>query len=132
VRVGKKRVARLMQALQLQGVSRRGKRRRTTLSDAAAAPAPDLVRRRFVAERPDELWLADVTYLPTYVVQRGQPKWGSLYLTNADRPGQEVEVAPAQTHESLGGNRRTHERSLAQLIDRPHCQYLVCSIEALG
>jgi len=66
VRVGKKRVARLMRRLELEGVSRRGKRRRTTTPDAAAAPAPDLVKRQFVAERPDQLWLADITYLPTY------------------------------------------------------------------
>jgi putative transposase len=66
VRVGKKRVARLMQRLELEGVSRRGKRRRTTTPDAAAPPAPDLVKRRFMAERPDQLWLANITYLPTY------------------------------------------------------------------
>jgi putative transposase len=66
VRVGKKRVARLMRRLELEGVSRRGKRRRTTTADATAPPAPDLVNRRFVAERPDQLWLADITYLPTY------------------------------------------------------------------
>jgi len=66
VRVGKKRVARLMRRLELEGVSRRGKRRRTTVPDPAAPPAPDLVKRRFIAERPDQLWLADITYLPTY------------------------------------------------------------------
>jgi len=66
VRVGKKRVARLMRSLALEGVSRRGKRRRTTTPDPAAPPAPDLVGRRFVAERPDEVWLADITYLPSY------------------------------------------------------------------
>lgn len=66
VRVSRKRVARLMRQLELEGVSRRGKRRRTTTSDPAAPPAPDLVKRRFVAERPDEVWLADITYLPTY------------------------------------------------------------------
>jgi putative transposase len=66
VRVGKKRVARLMRRLELEGVSRRGKRRRTTTPDAATPPAPDLVKRRFAAERPDQLWLADITYLPTY------------------------------------------------------------------
>jgi putative transposase len=66
VRVGKKRVARLMRRLALEGVSRRGKRRRTTTPDPAAPPAPDLVKRQFVAGRPDELWLADITYLPTY------------------------------------------------------------------
>jgi putative transposase len=65
VRVGRKRVARLMRQLELEGVSRRGKRRRTTIPDPAAAPAPDLVGRRFTASRPNELWLADITYLPT-------------------------------------------------------------------
>jgi putative transposase len=60
VRVGKKRVARLMRSLELQGVSRRGKRRRTTVADPKAPPAPDLVRRCFRAERPDQLWLADI------------------------------------------------------------------------
>jgi putative transposase len=66
VRISKKRVARLMRRLELEGVSRRGKRRRTTTPDPAAPPAPDLVKRQFVAERPDQLWLADITYLPTY------------------------------------------------------------------
>ena len=66
VRIGKKRVARLMRRLELEGVSRRGKRGCTTVADPAAPPAPDLVKRNFVAERPDQLWLADITYLPTY------------------------------------------------------------------
>jgi putative transposase len=65
VRVGRKRVARLMRDLGLQGVSRRGKRVRTTVADERQPPAPDLVERRFVAERPNQLWLADVTYVPT-------------------------------------------------------------------
>jgi putative transposase len=65
IRVGRKRVARLMRELELEGVSRRGKRRRTTIPDPAAAPAPDLVGRRFQAARPNQLWLADITYLPT-------------------------------------------------------------------
>src|SRR3954464_2379912 len=65
IRVGRKRVARLMRQLELEGVSRRGKRTRTTVTDPAAAPAPDLVGRRFSASGPNELWLADITYLPT-------------------------------------------------------------------
>jgi putative transposase len=65
VRVGRKRVARLMRELGIQGVSRRGKKRRTTIADPKAPPAPDLVERRFRAERPNQLWLADVTYVPT-------------------------------------------------------------------
>ena len=43
----------------------RGKRRRTTLRDRNAAPAPDLVRREFDAPAPDLLWLADITYVKT-------------------------------------------------------------------
>ena len=65
IRVGRKRVARLMRQRELEGVSRRGKRRRTTIPDPAVAPAPDLVGRRFTAARPNELWLADITYLST-------------------------------------------------------------------
>ncbi len=67
VRVGRKRVARLMREAGLQGVSRRGKRRRARpVSGPAAPPAPDLVRRRFEAKRPDEVWLADITHVPTW------------------------------------------------------------------
>src|SRR3954468_8267208 len=72
IRVGRKRVARLMRQLELEGVSRRGKRRRATIPDPAAAPAPDLVGRRFTAARPNDLWRAAITYLPT-------PE-GSLFL----------------------------------------------------
>lgn len=66
VKVGKKRVARLMRELEIQGVSRRRGRVRTTIPDKRAAPAPDLVNRNFTAERPDETWVADITYVPTH------------------------------------------------------------------
>lgn len=62
--VGRKRVARLMQAAGLQGVTRR-KGFRTTRPDTSAVPAPDLVERDFTANGPDELWVADITYVPT-------------------------------------------------------------------
>ena len=65
VHVGRKRVARLMRELGLQGVSRRGRKPRTTTPDEKAPPAPDLVERRFVADRPNALWLADITYVDT-------------------------------------------------------------------
>lgn len=65
VHVGRKRVARLMRELGIAGVSRRGKRPRTTVADEKAPPAPDLVERRFQAERPNALWLADITYVET-------------------------------------------------------------------
>lgn len=61
VRCGRKRVARLMQAAQLHGVyRRRGKRARP-----APAVHDDLVRRRFVADAPDRLWVTDITEHPT-------------------------------------------------------------------
>lgn len=66
LRVGKKRVARLMRELQIQGVSRRRGRVRTTIPDRLATPAPDLVNRDFSAERPDQTWVADITYVPTH------------------------------------------------------------------
>ena len=65
IQVGRKRVARLMRTLGLAGISRRRARRRTTVPDPAAAPAPDLVQRRFQADQPNQLWVADLTYIPT-------------------------------------------------------------------
>jgi len=61
--VGRKRVARLMRAAGLQGVSRRTVR--TTVRDETTRPAPDLVDRQFTAAGPDRLWVADITYVPT-------------------------------------------------------------------
>jgi transposase InsO family protein len=65
VHVGRKRVARLMRERAIQGVSLRGKKPRTTVADQKQPPAPDLVERRFEAQRPNQLWLADVTHVPT-------------------------------------------------------------------
>jgi putative transposase len=48
----------------IEGVSRRG-RRSTTRPDEHAAPAPDRLERRFTADGPDRVWVADITYLPT-------------------------------------------------------------------
>jgi putative transposase len=62
--VGKKRVARLMKAAGVKGVSRR-KRPLTTIPGESPRPVPDLVDRDFTAEEPDELWVADITYVPT-------------------------------------------------------------------
>jgi putative transposase len=66
VEAGRDRVGRLMRAEGLEGV-RRGRRPRTTTPDEAAADrARDLVERRFVAEAPNRLWVADITYIRTY------------------------------------------------------------------
>jgi putative transposase len=64
--VGRKRVARLMRQAGLRGISRRRGFKRTTERDEKARPAPDLVKRQFVAAGPDELWVSDITYVPTW------------------------------------------------------------------
>ena len=60
----RKRVARLMSEAGIAGVTRR-RFKRTTRPDDRAEPAPDLVERDFSADRPDRLWVADATYIPT-------------------------------------------------------------------
>jgi putative transposase len=72
IQVGRKRIARLMRAAGLVGVSRR-KFVTTTQRDHAAKAAPDLVERNFKADGPDKLWVADITYIPTWE--------GFLYLS---------------------------------------------------
>ena len=58
-------VERLMRELGIEGVIR-GRRRRTTIPEPSAPRPPDLVNRRFTAERPNQLWLADLTYIRTW------------------------------------------------------------------
>jgi putative transposase len=64
-RHSRRRVARLMRAMGLQ--ARRGRRRtpRTTDSRHDLPVAPNLLGRRFAAEQPDTVWLADISYIPT-------------------------------------------------------------------
>ena len=69
--VGRKRVARLMRKAGLRGVCRR-RAGKTTRRDAGSRPAPDLVKRVFQADGPNKLWVADITYVPTWA--------GFLYL----------------------------------------------------
>jgi putative transposase len=64
IRVGRKRVARLMTAAKLRGECRR--KWLTTVRDPRARPAPDLVERNFTAAAPNQLWVADITYIPTW------------------------------------------------------------------
>ena len=71
VAVSRKRVALVMRAAGVAGVSRR-RAPRTTRRDSQAQPAPDRVERRFEADAPNRLWVADITYVPTLV--------GFLYL----------------------------------------------------
>lgn len=69
--MGRQRVARLMPAAGLQGVSRRP-RPRTTVRQPAAQSAPDLGQRNFAVTEPNKLWVADITYIAPWA--------GFLYL----------------------------------------------------
>ena len=71
IHVGRKRVARLMRAAGLCGISRR-RFVRTTVPDIHAHLPPDLVDRNFCVEELDRLWVADITYVATWA--------GFLYL----------------------------------------------------
>lgn len=72
LQVNHKRIERLMRLARLQGVSRRRRFEVTTQRDRQAKAAPDLVRRRFVSQDINQLWVADMTYVPTWA--------GVLYL----------------------------------------------------
>ena len=106
VRVGPKRVGRLMRAAGLQGVSRR-KGIYTTVRDVNARPAPDLVQRCFAAERADQLWVADITYVPTWA--------GFLYL---------AVVIDAFSRRVVGWAMQTHLRSelVLQALEMAYAQ----------
>jgi putative transposase len=66
VEIGRDQIGRLMRDLGLQGV-RRGRPKRTTIVDATAERAADLVRRQFMASAPDQLWVCDLTYIRTWL-----------------------------------------------------------------
>ena len=63
--IGRDQVARLMRELCIEGVSRARKKVFTTRQDPDACRAPDLVNRDFTATAPNQLWVTDLTYVPT-------------------------------------------------------------------
>lgn len=65
IEIGRDHVARLMRAEELRGV-RRGRRVRTTIPAKQVTRPADLVQRAFGATRPNELWVADLTYVTTW------------------------------------------------------------------
>ena len=88
--VNHKRVARLMKLEGLHGASRR-KKWRTTKRAKDARPAPDLIERDFAVKSPDKLWVADITYVPTWN--------GFLYLAVVvDAWSRRVVGWPMETH----------------------------------
>jgi putative transposase len=62
----RKRIGRLMRSDGLRGVCRRRKTTVTTVRGAEEMPSPDLVDRKFTADGPNKLWVADMTYVPTW------------------------------------------------------------------
>jgi putative transposase len=65
IRCGRKRVARLMRQAGLAGCHRRRKVW-TTRRDPHQSPAPDALKRNFTADAPNRVWVADITYIPTW------------------------------------------------------------------
>ena len=65
IKVGHNRIAAVMRAHGLRGVSRRRGWCVTTQRDRQQRPAPDLVQREFTATGINQLWVADMTYIPT-------------------------------------------------------------------
>lgn len=66
IHAGKNRIARIMRRNRWRGVSKRRSYVVTTQRDKKERPAPDLVDRQFVANAPNQLWVADMTYVPTW------------------------------------------------------------------
>ena len=97
--VSRNRVARLMRAAGIKGVSRR-RTRKTTRRAAGTQPAADLVDRDFSASGPDELWVADITYVPTQA--------GFLYL---------AVVVDAWSRRVVGWSMATHLRTSLVLAE---------------
>jgi len=93
IRVGRKRVARLMKAAAISGV-RPAKQWRTTIRIPGITPATDLVERQFRPERPNVLWVSDITYL------RSGEGW--LYL---------AAVQDAYSRAIVGWSMATHMRA---------------------
>ena len=93
-RVSAKRVGRLMQRAGIAGASRRRQVQTTTRVERAARVAPDLVQRDFTAAGADRLWVADITYVPTWS--------GFLYL---------AVVLDAWSRRVVGWSMATHLRT---------------------
>ena len=93
-RHGRKRIARLMRDAGLVGACHRHGGPTTTRRDKEARPAPDLVDRNFTAAGPNQLWIADITYLPTAT--------GFLYL---------AVVLDAWSHKVVGWSMANHLRA---------------------
>lgn len=112
--IGRDQVARLMRAAGLEGV-RRGREARTTRPDPARPCPADLVNRQFKADRPNLLWVADITYVPTWqgfahaafvtdAFSRRIVGWAvSATMRTEDLPLQALDMAAFQATDERGG-----------------------------
>jgi hypothetical protein len=138
IRVGRKRVARLMKAAGIAGVRLR-KLWKTTIRIPGITPATDLVERQFRPDRPNVLWVADITYLRTgdgwlylAAVQDAYSRlivgWSMATHTRATLVVDALEMAlarrrpdPGLIHHSdqggQGGFRRSSQRSIERSCD---------------
>ncbi|WP_433337571.1 IS3 family transposase [Spirillospora sp. CA-294931] len=133
VQVARCTVERLMRQHDLEGV-RRGSKRRTTVVDTSAPRPPDLVNRHFTANRPDQLWLADITYVRTWegwvymafvldAYSRRIVGWQLADHLRTDLPLDALEMAMWQRDRDRPPSRQRPERgSLIHHSDRG-CQY---------
>ena len=129
-------VERQMRQHGLIGVQRGRKAPRTTTSDRAAARPPDLVNRDFAATGPDQLWLSDITYVPTWegfvyvafvmdAFSRRVIGWQTADHLRTDLPLEALEMAlwnrrvhDGQTvHHSDAGSQYTSVRYTTRLSD---------------
>jgi transposase InsO family protein len=113
VPIGRDHLARLMRQLGLAG-ARRGRPKRTTIADSAAARPADLVRRKFHAVRPNQLWVCDMTYIRTWVGfaylalvidvhSRQLVGWALTTHMRTDLPLEALQMAISARHERLDG-----------------------------
>ena len=112
VAVARCTVGRLMRRLGLAGAVRGRAFRRTTIPDTLATRLPDLVMPQFTATRPNQLWVADLTYEAT---RRGSSTWPCRRVLAADRRLEGVVCAPQRYWHSMRWSRtagRGRDRAL--------------------
>ncbi len=114
IRVARCTVERLMRELGLRGAVR-GRVKRTTIADPAAARPADLVQRRFAPAAPNRLWVADITYVRTWS--------GWVYVAFViDAYARRIPARIARQFSDVW-------RQLQHLRERGHAVYALCTLQ---
>ena len=131
ISISRCRTERLMRQMGIQGRSRARKRRTTIPADVGLRPS-DLVNRRFVADRPNQLWVADITYVPTWsgfayaafvidVFARRIVGWRVSSTLRSDLALDALEMAIwSRKHEDLSGVIHHSDRGVQYLCNSLH------------